>query len=81
MPPPSRRKCDYPGCTSGVPDDNGPTPYITSEENTRKDEVKEEKEFGGEYVEEFRMKEEDEEILVAMGAGNVGLQGDSGGGF
>ena len=40
MAPAARRKCDYPGCTSGGPDENGVLqPYQTSEDNVRREEV------------------------------------------
>ena len=43
MPPASRKLCDYPGCTSGpLNADQQPTPFITSEDNTKKEEVSEE---------------------------------------
>ena len=43
MPPTTRKVCDYPGCKSGPLDANDlPMPFITSEDNTKKDEVAEE---------------------------------------
>ena len=43
MPPPTRKVCDFPGCKSGpVNDDDEPTAFITSEDNTKKSEVEEE---------------------------------------
>ena len=42
MPPPNKKRCDYPGCTSGIPNDDGPTPFETSDDNTARAEVTEE---------------------------------------
>ena len=40
MPPPPRRLCEFPGCEAGPPDDNGVRgPYLTHEDNTRREEV------------------------------------------
>ena len=43
MPPPSQKRCDYPGCSYGTPGENGEaTPFFTSDSNTKKEEVIEE---------------------------------------
>ena len=40
MPPAARKLCDFPGCTSGPPDDNSqPTPYITAQDCQTRAEV------------------------------------------
>ena len=42
MPNASRRLCDFPGCTSGLPDANQlPTPYLTNAELRTREEVSE----------------------------------------
>ena len=42
MPPAAPRSCEFPGCTSGAPDDNGqPQPYTTRADNQTRAEVME----------------------------------------